>query len=63
MAQMSLEGTEYDLEKQINKVNPAARNRLWSRKKMDKTSHLHVSNTILIHLSDSSFICVSVLSG
>ena len=29
---MSFEGTEYDSEKQINKVNPAARNRLWSRK-------------------------------
>ena len=27
---------------------------------MDNTSHLHVSNTILIHLSDSFFICVSV---
>ena len=32
MTQMSLEGTEYDLEKHINKVNPAARSRLWSRK-------------------------------
>ena len=31
--------------------------------KMHNTSHLHVSNTILIHLSDSSFIYVSVLSG
>ena len=31
--------------------------------KMDNTSHLHISNTILMHLSDSSFTYVSVSSG
>ena len=35
----------------------------YDQEKMHNTSHLHVSNTILIHLSDSSFIYVSVLNG
>ena len=31
--------------------------------KMHNTSHLHVSNTVLIHSSDSSFTYVSLLTG
>ena len=61
MTQMSLEGTEYVLEKQIKLI--ALLEIDYDLEKMDNTSHVHVSNTILIHLSDISFICVSVLSG
>ena len=61
MTQMSLEGTEYDLEKQIKLILLLEID--YDLEKKDNTSHLHVSITILIHLSDSSFIYVSVLSG
>ena len=61
MMQMSLEGTEYDLEKQIKLILLLEID--YDLEKMDNTSHLHLYNTILIHLSDSSFINVSVLSG
>ena len=61
MTQLSLEGREYDLEKQIKLILLLEIDH--GLEKMDNTSHLHVSNTILIHLSDSSFVYVSVLSG
>ena len=58
---MSLEGTQYDLEKQIKLILQLERD--YDLEKIDNTSHLHVYNTILIHFSDSSFIYVSVLSA
>ena len=61
MTQMSIEGTEYDLEKQIKLTLLLEID--YDLEKMDNTSNLHVCNTILIYLSDSLFIYVCVLSG
>ena len=57
MTQMSLESTEWlrKTDKVILLLEVD-----YDLEEMDNTSHLHVSNTILTHLSNSSFICVGV---